>query len=153
MADKSKMEWTRDPGRKETRNERRAAMRKMYGKAMSVAIWVVGLLVVGRSMAGSLDPTNAPGPTMHTLEEIYQTGEENRQKLELLVAPRTLSATTTVVAAGYYAATNLTQVDTDLAAVNIAMNVTLFGNRDTENECLSYCDAEDGTDELIWDGG
>lgn len=30
------------------------------------------LLLAGISLAGSLDPTNAPGPTMHTLEEIYQ---------------------------------------------------------------------------------
>ena len=47
-------------------------MRKLYGKAMSVAILAAGLFVAGRAMAGSLDPTNTPGPTMHTLEEIYQ---------------------------------------------------------------------------------
>ncbi|MEI6563265.1 MAG: DUF1566 domain-containing protein [bacterium] len=28
--------------------------------------------MAGRSLAGMLDPTNAPGPTMHSLEEIYQ---------------------------------------------------------------------------------
>ena len=32
----------------------------------------VFILLSGRLTAGSLDPTNAPGPTMHTLEEIYQ---------------------------------------------------------------------------------
>jgi len=37
-----------------------------------LAIVAVGLLLVGRALAGGLDPTNAPAPTMHTLEEIYQ---------------------------------------------------------------------------------
>ena len=39
---------------------------------ISLAVMVAGLLMAGRAMAGNLDPTNAPGPTMHTLEEIYQ---------------------------------------------------------------------------------
>ena len=47
-------------------------MRKQNGKVMSAAVLAAGLLVAGRAMAGSLDPTNTPGPTMHTLEEIYQ---------------------------------------------------------------------------------
>jgi hypothetical protein len=95
-------------------------MRKQYGKVVSAAVWAAGLLMAGRAMAGRLDPTNAPGPTMHTLEEIYQ-------KVGAFVSPQTLSATTTVVNAGYYATTNLTQVDTDLKAENIATNVTIFG--------------------------
>jgi len=97
-------------------------MSKQYGKMMSAAVLAVGLLVAGRTLAGSLDPTNAPGPTMHTLQEIYQKVEN--------LAPQTLqtlSSTTTVVNAGYYAATNLTAVDADLAAGNIKTNVTIFG--------------------------
>jgi hypothetical protein len=43
------------------------------------------------------------------------------------LATQTLAPTTVVVAAGYYAATNLAQVDTDLVAGNIATNVTIFG--------------------------
>ncbi len=39
----------------------------------------------------------------------------------------TLSPTTAAIAAGYYAATNLTQVDADLASGNIHSGVTLFG--------------------------
>jgi hypothetical protein len=43
------------------------------------------------------------------------------------VTPQTLSPATAVVTAGYYAATNLTAVDADLAAGNIKTNVTIFG--------------------------
>ncbi|MFC1498837.1 DUF1566 domain-containing protein [Verrucomicrobiota bacterium] len=39
---------------------------------MSAAVLAVGALFAGLTLAGSLDPTNAPGPTMHTLEEIFQ---------------------------------------------------------------------------------
>jgi hypothetical protein len=95
-------------------------MRKQSGKVVSAAVLAAGMLMAGRAMAGNLNPTNAPGPTMHTLEEIYQ-------KVGAFVSPQILSATTTVVNAGYYATTNLTQVDTDLKAENIATNVTIFG--------------------------
>jgi hypothetical protein len=47
----------------------RGAMRVTVAVGSVVA---VGVLLAGRALAGSLDPTNAPGPTMHTLEEIYQ---------------------------------------------------------------------------------
>jgi len=97
-------------------------MSKKYGKVMSLAVLVAGLLVAGRGMTGSLDPTNAPGPTMHTLEEIYQKQADTYQKVEAFVTPQTLSDTTTVVQAGYYAATTLTAVDADLAAGNIVTN-------------------------------
>jgi len=119
-----------------------------------MAVLAVGLLVAGRGIAGSLDPTNAPGPTMRTMEEIYQKlaggAAPSAGSLDPTNAPgptmhtlqaiydaippaQTLSATTAVVAAGYYAATNLTQVDTDLAAGNIATNVTIFGIAGTAN--------------------
>jgi hypothetical protein len=92
-------------------------MRKQFRKLMSAVIVAAGLLLAGRTLAGNLDPTSAPGPTMHSLEEIYQ----------IVAVYQTLSATTTVVQAGNYAATNLTQVETDLLAENIKTNVTVFG--------------------------
>ncbi len=39
---------------------------------LGVVVAVLSLMATGTVRAGSLDPTNAPGPTMHTLEEIYQ---------------------------------------------------------------------------------
>jgi hypothetical protein len=97
-------------------------MSKQCLRVMSAAIMAVGLLMAGRATAGSLDPTNAPGPTMHTLEEIYQKVQN--------LAPQplqTLSSNTAVVNAGYYASTNLTQVDADLAAGNIVTGIGIFG--------------------------
>lgn len=44
---------------------------KSYQMTLSLVISNVGLLVAGPALAGSLDPSNTPGPTMHTLEEIY----------------------------------------------------------------------------------
>jgi len=63
---------------------------------------------------------------MHTLEEIYQ-------KLNDIATPRTLSPDTTVVQEGYYEATDLADVDGDLAAENIVSNVTIFGITGTAN--------------------
>lgn len=65
-------------------------MRKQ--NAVCLAIVAAGLLMAGWALAGSLDPTNAPGPTMHTLEEIYQKVQN--------LAPQTLqtlSSNTAVV--------------------------------------------------------
>ena len=87
---------------------------------MSVAILTANLFVAGKATAGNLEPTSAPGPTMHTLEEIYQ-------KVNAFGQFQTLSATTTVVNAGYYAATNLAAVDPDLATGNIRGGTTIFG--------------------------
>jgi len=101
-------------------------MDKFRNKA-GMALVTVGLLIAGRGMAGSLDPANPTGPTMHTLEEIYQKQMDTDQKIGAFVSPQTLSATTTDMQAGYYAATNLMQVDPNLAAGNIKTNVTIFG--------------------------
>ena len=47
------------------------------------------------------------------------------------LATQTLSETSNALNAGYYAPTNLTTVDTDLAAVNIKSGVTIFGETGT----------------------
>ncbi|MEI8207406.1 MAG: SUMF1/EgtB/PvdO family nonheme iron enzyme [Kiritimatiellales bacterium] len=54
-------------------------MRKQEVKWL--AVLAAGLLMAGRALAGSLDPTNAPGPTMHTLQELYDKVKENQQAI------------------------------------------------------------------------
>lgn len=102
-------------------------MRKQDRTQIGVAILMLSVLVAGRVAAGNLNPTNAPGPTMHTLEEIYQKQVETDQKVSSMLSPLSLSPTTGSIIAGYYAATNLALVDTDLVAGSIATNVTIFG--------------------------
>ena len=102
-------------------------MKKQYWNIMSKAAVFLSALLAGRAIAGSLNPTNAPGPTMHTLEEIYQKQIETDQKVGAILSPLNLSPATASIIAGYYGATNLTLVDTDLTGSNIATNVTIFG--------------------------
>lgn len=86
-------------------------------------IYILACMLTACTMrAGSLDPTNAPGPTMYTLAEIYkkiQSLDPNTQQL--------LSDSTVAVTAGYYSATNLTQVDLNLNAANIKAGISIFG--------------------------
>ena len=51
------------------------------------------------------------------------------------IATRTLSADTNTVQAGYYVATNLSEVDPDLASTNIRVDATIFGVTGTVYEC------------------
>ena len=97
-------------------------MKKICRRVMHAVALVMSVLLASWAMAGSLNPTNAPGPTMHTLEEIYQ-------KIQSLDpdAQQLLSATTAAVNGGYYAATNLTLVDINLATANIKAGISIFG--------------------------
>ncbi len=58
---------------------------KLFSFILSVI--AAGCLLTSRTLAGSLDPTNGPGPTMHTLEEIYQKLLEVQSDLEELETP------------------------------------------------------------------
>lgn len=98
-------------------------MNKLFNRAAALTVATGCLFPAARAMAGNLDPTNAPGPTMHTLEEIYQK----------VSVTQMLSEDTPVMTAGTYAATNLASIDRDLAAGNIAGGVTIFGITGTLN--------------------
>jgi len=97
---------------------------KKYTQSILVLLVVAILMMGGHIQAGGpLEPTNAPAPTMHSLEEIYQ----HTQSLLPLMSPQTLSATTTVMQAGYYAATNLNEVEVDLTNINLRSGTDIYG--------------------------
>ena len=98
-------------------------MRLKRVKRAVLGLAVLVGLSVGQTYGGSLVPTEAPGATMHTVEEIYQ----QVATIEGNLANQALSPATAVVAAGRYAVTNLTQVDTDLVTGNIRSGVNIFG--------------------------
>ena len=64
---------------------------------------------------------------MKTLQEIYDQQDATHQLLGTVVATQALSATTAVVRAGFYDATNLQLIETNLAPNNIRSGVTMFG--------------------------
>ena len=90
---------------------------------LAVTAHFTPIAVVGDGMT----PWGPPGPTMHTLEDIYQKQLETQQRVGVMASPKTLSDATVVVEAGYYPATTLDAVDADLAAGNIVAGVNLFG--------------------------
>ena len=85
----------------------------------------------------SMDPSGSPAGTQYTLDQIYSAVPTiNPSKLLSdttylgvtgSIATQTLSVLNDTVAAGYYVATTLSAVDTDLAAANILSGKTIFG--------------------------
>jgi len=90
---------------------------------MMTMAMTVGMLFAGIAWAG----TNAPAPTMYTLDEIYQKQVDTDLKLDTILSAQTLSSTTAVVNAGYYEATTLSAVDENLVSENIRKDVEIFG--------------------------
>ncbi len=84
-----------------------------------------------------LTTSAAPAGTFKTLKEIYDKiptidatkilSGTSYLGVDGTIATRTLSADSTTVSAGYYAATDLATVDSDLAAGNIKTGTTVFG--------------------------
>lgn len=87
---------------------------------IAIPLLIGGFLAV-HAVAGNPDPPSSPAPTMHTLTEIYDIADA-------VDPPRqALAPTASVMAAGYYDATNLAQVDADLDTENIRAGVEIFG--------------------------
>ena len=93
------------------------------GQRIGIGVMAAAAMLTSAAWAGDLTPPSAPAPTMHTLEEIYQ----QVVGIESSLVNQVLSPATAAVAAGRYAVTNLTQVDTDLATGNIKAGVNIFG--------------------------
>jgi sulfatase modifying factor 1 len=88
---------------------------------------VLSLLIMpALGMAGPLEPTSPPGPSIYTLQAIFD-------KLSNAIPGQSLSATSTVVSAGYYDSVTLNAVDADLVAGNIRPGVVIFGITGTAN--------------------
>jgi hypothetical protein len=81
--------------------------------------------------SGTMTVPGTQTASFYTLTEIY----------EALPDWKTLSAATTTVSAGYYEATDLATVDTDLTAGNIKDGTTIFGVEGTVTE---------GTPAITW---
>jgi hypothetical protein len=64
-------------------------MLRKQREVMGAVVFVLVNLLTGMTLAGSLDPTNAPGTTMHSLEEIYQKVNAVAGKLMVVPIPKT----------------------------------------------------------------
>jgi hypothetical protein len=115
-------------------------MSKRYRFGLGALVAVV--LAAGGALAGDLTPPGPPGATMKTLQEIYDKQDATHQLVESMTSPQSLSATTTVVNAGYYDATDLRVVESDLAAANIKKDVGVFGVTGTVVEATGDAAAE-----------
>ena len=84
-----------------------------------------------------LNSSGTPASTFYTLKQIYEAIPDIDADKMLTTADymgitgtiqtREISSTTPAISAGYYTATNLTTIDTDLQAGNILSGVNIFG--------------------------
>jgi hypothetical protein len=84
-----------------------------------------------------LDSSGSPASTFYTLKDIYEAiptidadkmlTTADYMGVQGTIQTRTISNSTPVINTGYYAATDLTTIDTDLKASNILSGVNLFG--------------------------
>ena len=101
-------------------------MRKVIFCLLPLCV-LAGLLLHLVVPANALNPPGPPSPNMKTLQEIYDQQDDLHVLVKSFIPPASLSDTTTVVNAGYYADTDLTVVEPDLTADNIRDGVMLFG--------------------------
>ncbi|MBF0245884.1 MAG: carboxypeptidase regulatory-like domain-containing protein, partial [Planctomycetes bacterium] len=88
---------------------------------------VYGVTVYGVTGANTL-LVNTAAASASTSDILFgKTAYAQGAQLVGSVTTQTLSADSTAVAAGYYAATNLTSVDADLVTANIKSGVSIFG--------------------------
>lgn len=140
-------------------------------RKQNLMVMAAGLLMATWTLAGSLDPTNAPGPTMHTLEEIYQKQVDTYQKVNNLVVYTNVTAAvpksgeTNSYQAGddgsYQKGVTLpnprftVQTDTNCVLDNLtgliwARNANLAGGGMTWSNAIVYCEDLDYGGQTDW---
>ena len=108
---------------------------KLLASSVCGSAQIFGVSGTAACLAGSLSTPASSSEVLAGKEYFDAIGNVQTGTM----ATRSLSSTTTAVASGYYAATDLATVDTDLTATNIRSGTNLFGVSGTLTPAASAC--------------